>query len=92
MTQTDQVQPLADAFIAGRAAFKSGLHESVNPHSDAATAPSKFSSLQCQWSRGYRNTRKSARFDATIAATNPPLVRRCGGPHHAHTPRGRVAR
>jgi hypothetical protein len=64
MINSDQNQPLADAFYAGADAFKAGLPETANPYSDGKD----WLSLQYQWSRGYRNTRKRARFNATIAA------------------------
>ena len=47
------------AFMGGRQAFCDGLPEN-NPYSTGDRAK--------EWTRGYRNTRKSARFDATIKA------------------------
>lgn len=65
MLDFNQPQPKADAFFAGQAAFKAGKSE---------TPPAIATELAYEWMRGYRNARKSARFNATIAKrqkTNP---------------------
>jgi hypothetical protein len=57
-------QPLADAFLAGSETFLAGLPEN-NPYG----VPTKqFDDMATQWQRGYRNTRKWNRFNATIKA------------------------
>lgn len=53
-------QPLADAFFAGRDAFRAGKELTECPFAGDTQ-------LAYEWTRGYKNTRKQARFDATIA-------------------------
>ena len=55
----NEPQPRYDAFRAGEAAFFAGQSD-VAPYSDLELAH--------EWTRGYRNARKAARFNATIAA------------------------
>lgn len=51
---------LTQAFYDGSETFKKGLGE-INPFKNG-------SEVYRQWKRGYRNTRKTARFNATIKA------------------------
>jgi hypothetical protein len=51
---------LYTAFREGEAAFRAELPE-VDPYGNE-------SNLGAEWHRGYRNARKAARFNATIAA------------------------
>lgn len=50
-------QPLAEAFFKGRDAFLANQEITVNPFDGE---------LAVQWERGFKNTRRNARFDATI--------------------------
>lgn len=67
--------PITQAFRNGSEAFRLGQSREMNPHGQPVkvrpphdwNAPSAVS-LAFEWDRGYRNTRKQARFDATIAA------------------------
>ncbi len=53
---------LGRAFNEGRAAFEAGKPLTVNPYLDGQDR----GAMQGQWHRGYVNTRKTARFNATI--------------------------
>lgn len=72
-------QPLATAFLAGASAFRAGQPETANPYGMPASkskAPTSTdwhnnptdAELSHEWGRGYRNTRGSAKFRATIVA------------------------
>lgn len=70
---TDAPFPPATAFAAGCAAFRTGQDEKANPFVGRAyTFVGRFETevfdLGKEWMRGYRNTRKYARFQATIGA------------------------
>lgn len=58
-------QPLADAFFAGKKAYQNGEDLKSNPF---PKGDGSITDIHHQWNRGYINTRKSDRFNATIRA------------------------
>lgn len=59
--QMEQNTELWRAFYAGQEAFTTGKSEILNPFA-------LYTEEYREWKRGYRNARKHARFNATIAA------------------------